>query len=84
MDSSSLKNKKFAEVRKWVVQNLDNDTALLFRKIYEATYIHLKPISIAQAVLILGKYQYQAAFAADQEINTLACLTEIMMECEFK
>jgi len=81
---SSLKNKKFAEVRKWVVQNLDNDTALLFRKIYEAAYVHLQPISIAQAVLILGKYQYQAAFAADQEINTLACLTEIMMECEFK
>ena len=35
-------------------------------------------------VLIIGKYQYQSAFVADQEINLLASLTEIMCECEFK
>ena len=80
----NLKTKNFAEVRKWIVSNLDNDTTVLLRRIYDACYDPLVPGSIPAAVLILAKYQYQGAFVADQEINMLACLTEIMVECEFK
>jgi len=79
-----LKEKDFPEVRKWVVNNLDNDTAVLLRRIYDACYDSMVPNSIPAAVLTLAKYQYQMAFVADQEINMLACLTEIMVECEFK
>jgi len=79
-----LKEKNFPEVRKWIVNNLDNDTSVLLRRIYDACYDSLVPSSIPAAVLTLAKYQYQMAFVADQEINMLACLTEIMVECEFK
>ena len=79
-----LKNKNFSEVRKWVVSNLDNDSGVLLRRIYDALYDSLVPGSIPAAVLVLAKYQYQVAFVADQEINMLACLTELMVECEFK
>jgi len=80
----SLKEKKFTEVRKWVVANLDNDTSSLLRGIYDSCFDYLLPTSIPAAVLIVAKYQYQSAFVADQEINLLAALTEIMCECEFK
>ena len=80
----NLKGKNFAEVRKWVVSNLDNDTSVLLRRIYDACYDSMVPNSIPAAVLCLAKYQYQMAFVADQEINMLACLTELMVECEFK
>ncbi len=79
-----LKEKDYPEVRKWIVNNLDNDTNLLLRRIYDACTDSLAPSSIPAAVLVLAKYQYQMAFVADQEINMLACLTEIMVECEFK
>jgi len=80
----SLKQKNFSEVRKWVVSNLDNDTSMLLRRIYDSLYDTLEHSSIPAAVLIIAKYQYQIAFVADQEINLLAALTEIMVECEFK
>jgi len=80
----NLKEKNFPEVRKWVVSNLDNDTTVLLRRIYDALYSSLENNSIPAAVLVLAKYQYQSAFVADQEINMLACLTELMVECEFK
>lgn len=80
----SLKNKEFNTVRKWVVANLDNDFNMVIHRIYEAMYDALVPNTIPAAVLVIAKYQYQAAFAADQEINLLACLVEIMMECQFK
>ena len=82
--TKNLKEKNFSEVRKWVNTNLDNDTTLLFRRIYDSFYETLVANSIPAAVLILAKYQYQVAFVADQEINMLACLTEIMVECTFK
>ena len=78
-----LKEKNFSEVRKWVVANLDNDSSLILRRIYDACYSCLSPQTIPAAVLIIAKYQYQIAFVADQEINLLAALTEIMCECEF-
>ena len=80
----NLKNKNFSEVRKWVVSNLDNDPSVLLRKIYDNLYDAMVSTSIPAAVLVIAKYQYQIAFVADQEINLLAALTEIMVECEFK
>ena len=79
----NLKGKKFPEVRKWCVNNLDNDPSVLLRRIYDALFESLDGPSIAAAVLIIAKYQYQIAFVADQEINLLACMTELIVECEF-
>lgn len=82
--TKNLKQKNFTEVRKWCVDNLDNDSSVLLRRIYDSLSSTLVPSSVPAAVLIIAKYQYQVAFVADQEINMLACLTEIMVECEFK
>ena len=79
-----LKTKEYTKVREWVVNNLSNDTAQILRKIYDSLYEKMEPQSIPAAVLIIAEYQYKSAFVADQEINLLACLTEIMMECQFK
>jgi DNA polymerase III delta prime subunit len=79
-----LKEKNFTEVRKWVSTNLDNDSSVILRRVYDSLYDSLMPASIPAAVLIIAKYQYQIAFVADQEINLLAALTEVMVECEFK
>lgn len=79
-----LKNKEFSNVRKWVGENSDTDTATFFRKFYDHAHELMDSPSVAQLVLILAKYQYQTAFVADQEINLAACLTEIMVECTFK
>ena len=80
----NLREKNFPEVRKWVVSNLDNDTHIILRRVYDSLYEVLDGPSIAAAVIIIAKYQYQSAFVADQEINLLAALTEIMCECNFK
>ena len=80
----NLKEKNFSEVRKWVNSNLDNDSGVLLRRVYDALVETLDGPSTAAAVLIIAKYQYQSAFVADQEINLLAALTEIMVECNFK
>ena len=79
-----LKEKNFPEVRKWVVNNLDNDPSVLIRGVYDACYSTLENASIPAAVLIIAKYQYQMAFVADQEVNLMAMMTELMVECEFK
>jgi replication factor C small subunit len=80
----ALKGKDFGATRKWIVANLDNDPNTILRTVYDSLYDALAPTSIPQAVLIIAKYQYQSAFVADQEINLLAALTEIMVECQFK
>jgi len=80
----ALARKEFSTVRNWVVENLDNDPNMIFRKIYEGLTENLSPRSVPQLVLILADYQYKSAFVADQEINLLACMTQIMLECEFK
>jgi len=79
-----LKEKNFTEVRKWVVSNLDNDANLILRRVYDSCYNHLTPQTIPAAVLVIAKYLYQSSFVADQEINLLAALTEIMCECEWR
>jgi len=80
----ALKEKDFGAMRKWVVNNSDVDPAKIFRDVYDGLYEYLKPESIPAAVITLAKYQYQAAFVADQELNLVACLTEMMVECEVK
>jgi len=80
---NSIKNKDFGSCRKWVVQNND-EVAQVFRSLYDGLYEVLTPSSVPQLVLILAKYQYQAAFVSDLEINIIACLTEIMIDCEFR
>ena len=80
----SMKNKEFTNVRKWVVDNLDNDPVRLLRSIYDHMYDYMDGSSIPHLVVVLGEYQYKSAFVADQEINMLACLTEIMARGKFK
>ena len=80
----TLKAKKFNDMRKWVVNNIDKEPASLFRGIYDILYEALDSKSVPQAILIIAGYQYKAAFVADQEINMVACLTEIMASCKFK
>ena len=79
-----LKTKEFGNMRKWVVNNLDNDPVKIFRKIYDSMYTTLQPETIPHAVLIIADYQYKSAFVADQEINLVACLTELMSQVKFK
>jgi hypothetical protein len=79
-----MKKKEFTNVRKWVVDNLDNDSDKLFRSIYDNLYEFIDPSSIPHTVVALGEYQYKAAFVADLEINMMACLTEIMGRVKFK
>ena len=81
---SLLKEKDFTNMRKWVVNNLDNDPVVVFRRIYDTMYENLESETIPHAVLILADYSYKSAFVADQEINLVACLTEIMSQCKFK
>ena len=80
----AMSKKEFSTVRSWVVENLDNDPNMIFRKIYEGLSANLTGRTVPQLVLILAEYQYKSAFVADQEINLLACMTQIMLECEFK
>ena len=79
-----LKEKRFNDMRKWVIQNLDKEPSSLFSSVYEILYKNLQPQSIPQAVLVIAGYQYKSAFVADQEINMVACLTEVMANCKFK
>lgn len=78
-----LKEKDFTNMRKWVAENIDSDATHIFRQLYDNTNVYSAKNTIPQLVLILAKYQYQAAFCSDQEVNLVACLTEIMMEVEF-
>ena len=80
----ALKQKDFKTVKGWVVQHMDNDPTMVMRKVYDSLYAVLKPNSIPEAVLIIAKYMKDITVVPDQEINMLACLTEIMMSCEFK
>ena len=80
----ALKGKEFSDMRKWVANNTDVDTSVIFRQIYDGLNDFLKPESIPEAVVTLAKYQYQAAFVSDQELNLVACLTELMVSCEIK
>lgn len=80
---TAMKAKEFANCRKWVVQNIDLNTAEFYKKLYNELYTTLKSNSVPQAILIIAEYQYKSSFAADQEINTMAMLVQLMMDCEF-
>tara|TARA_B000000609_G_C24174116_1_gene352529 strand:- start:1275 stop:2210 length:936 start_codon:yes stop_codon:yes gene_type:complete len=79
-----MKAKEFTNVRKWIVNNLDNDPSRIFRTIYNSLYDNLDHSTIPHAVVIIADYQYKSAFVADQEINMLACMTELMSQIKFK
>ena len=79
-----LKGKDFNRMRKWVGDNIDNDTTNLFRKIYDNANEHVKEQTIPLLVTVIADYQYKSAFVADQEVNMVACLTQLMLECDFK
>jgi DNA polymerase III delta prime subunit len=79
-----LRDKNFTEVRKWVGKNSDVESSFLFRNLYDYSSSVMEPSSIPELILILAGYQYKAAFVVDQEINTMACLTEIMRDCKFQ
>lgn len=78
-----MKEKSYTGMRKWVAENIDNDQHIIFRKLYDAASKFITPATIPLLVLAIAKYQYQASFSADAEINMMACLTEIMIECSF-
>jgi DNA polymerase III delta prime subunit len=80
----ALKNKEFSVVRKWVAQNVDGEVTPLFRKIYDTMSDFVAPQSVPQVVVTMADYQYKSAFVADQEINFMAFLTELMVEVEWK
>ena len=79
-----LKEKRFNDMRKWVINNLDQEPSSLFSSVYDILYSSLESSSVPQSILIIAGYQYKSAFVADQEINMVACLTEIMANCKFK
>ena len=80
----ALKKKEFNQMRKWVAENLDNDPTTIYRKLYDSCNTNMKETSIPILVTTIADYQYKSAFVADQEINLVACLTALMIECEFK
>lgn len=80
----AMKDKNFSQVRKWVGQHSDTDSVSLYRQFYDNASQYFKAASVPQLVLILAKYQHQAAFVADHEINNAACMLEIMIDCEFE
>lgn len=80
----ALKEKNFKAMRKWVVENMDMDTTAIFRGVYDSMNTYIQAQSIPQLVLILADYQYKDAFVADHELNTVACMTEIMAQVQFK
>lgn len=79
-----MKKKSFSDVRKWVAKNIESSTTDIFRRIYDKARLYAKPESIPQIVVTLADYQYKAAFVADHELNMMACLTELMVECEWR
>ena len=78
-----IKKQEFTGIRKWIVDNSDIETASLYRSLYKHASKNMKAASIAQMILILAKYQYQAAFVVDHEINNVACLVELMTDCDW-
>ena len=81
---SFLKEKNFKQMRKWVADNTDSEPVAIYRKLYDNMNEYVEAQSIPQLVLILADYQYKNAFVADHELNTVACLTEVMAGVKFK
>jgi len=79
----ALKDKDFKKMRQWVADNMDSDASAIYRKIYDSLYDHIQPQSIPQVVVTIADYQYKDAFVADHELNTVACMTELMVSTEF-
>lgn len=80
----AMKSMEYNDIREWVVANMNNDPTRVYKKIYDSLRVHMNTENFPKAVLILADYQYKAAFAADQELNLLACITELLVSCELK
>ena len=80
----SIKSKNVSDARKWIINNLDNDPAVIFRKIYDSLFEQLKPNSVPEMIVTIGEWQYRSAFSADQEITLMSCITILMSNLEFK
>jgi hypothetical protein len=80
----NLKEKDFKKTRQWIAQNSDIETSSLFDHLYEKASEYMEPVSIPTMVLLLADYQYKDAFVANHELNTMAAMTEIMLQCKFK
>ena len=78
-----FKEKELGKVRKWIVNNLDNDPVRIFRVLYDTLYDRIDSSTVPHLVLVFD-YSYKSAFVADQEINLLACMIEIMQQVKFK
>src|SRR5690606_29148349 len=78
-----LKAKKFTDMRKWIAQNSDMDYTVFYRELFDkaSSFVELK--TMPGFVVTVAKYQYQHAFVADPEINAMALLCELMLECSF-
>ena len=81
---SILKDKNFRKMRKWVVDNIDLEASAVFRKVYDTVYDYVTPASIPEVIVTLAEYQYKDAFVADHELNTVACLTQVMASADWK
>ena len=81
---SILKDKNFRKMRKWVVDNIDLEQTAVFRKVYDTVYDYITPASIPEIIVTLAEYQYKDAFVADHELNTVACLTQVMASADWK
>ena len=81
---SILKDKNFRKMRKWVVDNIDLEPSAVFRKVYDTVYDYVTPASIPEIIVTLAEYQYKDAFVADHELNTVACLTQVMASADWK
>lgn len=76
-----LKAKKFTDVRKWVGENTDIDSAMLYRGLYDILPTKLvSTSSVADSIMILAEYEYKEAFVANPEINRMAALVTLMAE----
>ena len=78
-----IKERNFREVKKWTTQNIDNDVSKLYRQVYDGLNIAVVPSTLHSAIINIADYQYKNSFVSDSEINLLACLVEIMSDCEF-
>ena len=80
-----MKERNFTDVRKWVAENTDVDSAVLYRQLYDLLPTKISSTqSVADAIIILAEYKYKEAFVANSEINRVAALATLMAEVEWK
>lgn len=79
---SAMREKSFSKIRDWV-SKCESEEAEVYSKLFERAEKNVSKKSLPEMVVILARYQYQAAFALDREINMTACFVELAAELEF-